>query len=136
MGIHQGFAFDHSDKARGNAPSSGDGGPGFNAPPVPDERMDSQDALSSELSRGRGDVEAYKRDDVEAYKRAKAAASGEKSQGSEGFGLAGKGDAGFDTTGTVPSDSATTTGGDAQYTAPDYSAVPGDSNRQAGGRTI
>jgi hypothetical protein len=77
MSIKSGFAFPRDES--NNAPSSGDGGPGFNAP-APSDRMDTTGGLDSHLSRGRGS----ERD----FREAQAASSGvHPDGGGAGLGL-------------------------------------------------
>ena len=128
MVLQKGFAFpgDNSN----NAPSSGDGGPAFNAPAAPDERMDTSGGLDSEISRSRGHEDQYR--------LAQQQANGVKPGGSSGFGLQGDVESGFWTNGTVPADSneqsTTTTGGTDKLIVND--TLPTDSNRLAGGTTV
>jgi hypothetical protein len=109
MSVKHGFLFDHSPESQANAPSSGDGSASpavvwpdngqvneaYQSPTVA-PRMDTSGGLDSALSRDR--------DPTAAYRAACAAASGVKPGGSAGMALTtGEG---FDTTGSISSDSA------------------------------
>lgn len=104
MSIKSGFAFGHGNADRNNAPSSGDGGPGYDAA-GPSSRLSTAGGLGNEEAHG--DLAAYR-------EAARAFSHGEHDQGATGLSVPTAADA-FCTEGQIPADTAdqiaTTTGG-------------------------
>ncbi len=128
MSIKSGFAFPHDDS--NNAPSSLDGGPGFDAP-APSDRLDTSHGLDSAISRSRGHEDQYR--------LAQHQSTGVKPAGSSGFGLQGDVDSGFWSKGSIAADSndqpETTTGGTDKLVV-NNAMLSRDSNIQGGGIAI
>jgi hypothetical protein len=116
---HGGFAFPRDEQD--NAPSSGDGG----VPASFEGRMDTSGGLDTHLSASRGSEQAYR--------ETQAACSGIHDGGAPGLALPTDVER-FSTTGQVPADSATTTGGTDRLVVNDM--LPSDSNQTAAGLSI